>query len=549
MSRQSSPDRPRRSLRQALRDLLHRLHLRSANNGIHDNIGSGILKRAQISIPHLPNFSTVSGFPTFDDLANIAGHDLNASSLTPLASTRDHESRLLPKRSLSHFDFTSLPPTSVCNGPKQIMYGSVPDPYGYGASRQASLVSVSSQSTFDLGSVASRPTLRIRDSSASMNHSQQPQSRFTADGRPWQQSKLIPRGRSQLQSHRAPQKKVHSVRSSRANTRTRNGEELSTLQMVDHFQSFCVLDSAQYGSPVTGTSSDLQYIFEVGEQFVLDNQQCDGNFMDVSAGVDAEGNDIVHLLLFTPLVVPDSGRSRYLLVSLIDVTDFLRDSADQVPELDTISEEDSFIDELSTPPSAVRQNPQGSRLTYQLSADDFLGGCSLPCDRDDFGSRAKEDEDIWLTLAAAEGSSKFNNSAIHRTKQSLRIPPSTNDTTSHASSATDDILEDFMAQLQELYSDFFLLGQSPLADNAYEICNVSPRVYESKEYINGHLSCTPAEDIESLSEQLGQVEPFTMQVRWGTHGKEKHMYCSPLFAGSSITWICYLVDEQTPPLW
>jgi len=106
-----------------------------------------------------------------------------------------------------------------------------------------------------------------------------------------------------------------------------------------------------------------------------------------------------------------------------------------------------------------------------------------------------------------------------------------------------------MSNLQQLYSEFFLLAKSPLDDNVYEICNVSPSVSASKDYINGHLSQTPPSIIAMLSQSLAGDSAFRMAVRWGGKGQERQLYCIPLFGQSSVTWICVLVDIGVPLLW
>ncbi len=106
-----------------------------------------------------------------------------------------------------------------------------------------------------------------------------------------------------------------------------------------------------------------------------------------------------------------------------------------------------------------------------------------------------------------------------------------------------------MSELQELYSDFFLLGKSPLDDTYFEICNVSPTLFAAKDYIHGHLSHTGQAGIIELSTRLAQGVPFDMHVKWGSQGLDKRLYCSPLYGHNSRTWICFLVDNQMPALW
>lgn len=574
MTKPNPTHKSRRTLRQALRDLLKRNSRPRANDvPSHQTVGSGILKKVPGPAPQLPNFSTLSVLPDFDTINYSFAPPLPPPPSSPIDTARrspdprptKSSGRLLPARSLSHFDLRTpyLEPSSV----RQVYYDSVPSACHVGVSRQASLASITSTSGVSVRAQPSVSTLRIRNSKSSIclaSTSPQPANSGTSASQPSQRYLQPPRQShsslkraSTRQSIGGDSKQTHlgSPFNDRMQTpgppapaRTAAPPPKRTpLTMVDHFKCFVVLDTAQPGCPVTGTSSDLRYIFEVGEQFMLNNKDCEGSSMDIFSGLDAMGNEVIHLSLFTPLVSPNSGRSRFMLVSLVDVTDFVIESANQIPELDTISEEASFTDEIVTP--SANDSPHWSSLNYKLSADDMLGGCSLPGDEDDFPIGNKEaNDDIWLALAATEGGFKPNRRRGYQSSRSSQTSSERSSVRSHASS-TDDILEDFMSNLQELYSDFFLLGPSPLADDAYEICNISPRVYESKEYVEGHLSRTSAADIEQLSVNLAQPEPFTLKVRWGTQGLEKQLYCSPLYAGSAITWICYLVDAHMEQLW
>lgn len=104
-----------------------------------------------------------------------------------------------------------------------------------------------------------------------------------------------------------------------------------------------------------------------------------------------------------------------------------------------------------------------------------------------------------------------------------------------------------MKSLQDLHSHFFLLSKSPLADR-HEICTVSPMIAASRDWSAG-LSCNSFEVLDYVGERLDEDEPFTVKVRWGPAGAPKQLYCSPLFMGPSISWVCYLVDEEIGMLW
>lgn len=174
---------------------------------------------------------------------------------------------------------------------------------------------------------------------------------------------------------------------------------------------------------------------------------------------------------------------------------------------------------------------------YQLSAEDLMGGYCSPDCRVHTPARPISKDDVWLDIASEES---------RRSRSIKSVPSATRSSSCATSSSTqsmNDVLDQFIASLQDLYSEFFLLGKSPLDEDSYEICNVSPRVHQSREYIHGHLTQTPAADMAHLEEQLTQDRSFRIRVRWGAAGALKQLFCIPLFGRSNITWVCFLVEE------
>jgi hypothetical protein len=292
--------------------------------------------------------------------------------------------------------------------------------------------------------------------------------------------------------------------------------------------------------------------------------------MDIVTGSSPDGNEVIHLVLFNPLLSLRTGMSRFLLAALIDVTPFIQE-ASQLPDLDTIDGESSFDNEVLMPAITPLQSPRSARCCCELIPEDLLGGCSIPAksakspanthsstSQSQSSSPAEgkqEPDDIWLALARREKldadlrtlvESSNGEALAYSTPQSL----DTNSTSVSKSTTTiDEILDEFMTNLQMLYSDLFLLARSPLDDKYYEIYNVSPALYASGEYITGHLTHTAPNVVEYMSERLGGRTRFRVTVRWGSLGIEKWLYCVPLYGQSSITWICVLVDFHMPDLW
>ena len=528
---------PFQSLRQGLKRLLR---LRKTPQG-SATIGSGILRQADNTSAYaIPPFSTVSLFPDFGasdfDIRQYADRNRGQEHLPVTSSARKVPSHrtLLPATSLSQFDLRETFSQQGEVRPHRVQYETVPEIYVSGVSRQASLASLAAHSTLH----KSTSSLRIRKSKADLRSSvRSPQSDLN-DTKPRVQS---PQAGSRLR--RSTQ--ITPPAASRSSTYSSRSRTKSPLTSVDHFRSFVVLDTSA-SSVVTGSSLDLSYIFQKGEKFLLNNQEVEGTTIDVVNGRDAAGNDVTHLVLYSPLVAPSSGRSRFMLVSLLDVSEFVSDTA-ALPELDTISEEGnsaaSLAEGVATPP--MHSGSEWTTLSHELSVEDLLGGCCLADGNFRARSRVPVQDDIWLDIAFNEGKSLNH----ERRSNSRGRPQSTTQSSRSSTSSVDDVLADFMANLQGLYSDFFLLGKSPLDDDCYEICNVSPKVFEAKEYVDGHLSRTPRKTLDSISVRLTQEASFTMGVNWGSTGEPKQLYCSPLYGQRSLSWICFLVDVQMPLLW
>lgn len=583
----------RRSLKECLKSVLQRRRVD------HDDliVGSGILKRSNSSFALLPDFGSLSSLPDFDssrfdiDRYSVSIPSRPDSALTRIRAVNYSQQTIVPYRaqsSLSQHDINDayqfqsdlgqlakycsddlysnfsqqsldvdiisqrslLPKTSLSQlvGTDPILFQSplsqlahacnVPSIYQHGASMQASLVTLDSN-------IRSSSTLRLQRSTQSLKPIEEtalaplPSRRISASpqsdliSHPYAEKRRLPRRRSSRNllpetSNATPKSGRHAQKAS---------DLESGLSSIDHFSSFCVLDAAQPGCPVTAVSEDLRYVFEIGEEFCLNTAGVEGADMDTVTGQDMEGNTIIHLVVYSPLVNPSSGRSRFVLASLLDITSFITETA-SIPDLETISEESVIEEELKTPPRIqIQHSPR-----YELSSEHLLGGCFMSNDNIITPMQPYKD-DIWLDIASEET----------KRSRSIKSTPSTPRSSSTSSShSMDDVLDQFLASLQVLYSEFFLLGRSPLDEYSYEICNVSPKVHASREYVEGHLSKTSPEDRVYLENKLTKERAFRMRIRWGMAGELKQLYCIPLFGRSNVTWVCFLVEEDKwagLPLW
>lgn len=348
------------------------------------------------------------------------------------------------------------------------------------------------------------------------------------------------------------------------------------FQLVKHFASFCIIDILAPGCPVSAVSEDLRYLYNIKERFVLNAHECSQLSMDLSVGRDPDGNEVTYVLLFSPLMSPGTAKSRFMLVSAIDVSGYVRYAA----SLESTAE----VKEETQPLTVLRKRSHARRKVSSRSwidertdqlADELLHGCSIKdaCDSDvarryrpsqtaDFGcSEDLNTEDIWTLIAREEGlmsrqcSSAFKPAAdIYGPSNPLscRKPTKTSAPTNSPSTLNygdEKVLEKFIQGLQVLYSQYFLLSCSPLNSSFYEICYVSPAVHASGEYVSGHLSQTPFNLINDFGAHLSAGRRFRTTIRWGNDGVEKQIYCVPLIGQQPAPWICMLVDKETPIRW
>lgn len=439
----------RKSLKQSLKDLLRRHARRSPPNHL-STVGSGILRKADEPSMMLPHLSTVSLFPDFAsstftfNLQQYPTSQPNGSSETVDESVVSKRSAhtLLPATSLSQINLRQTFVNHV-TPPRQIVYETVSSTRASGTSQHASVTSLqtptlrSSRST--LRTQKSQQTISTNLSSLREEFTHSPRS-TPSDVRSTTPSPSIkfctsPPSISKTQSptFRRPRSKRAQLKASLAHT----------TNLVKHFGSFCVLDGATEGCPVTSTSEDLRFVFDVGETFFLNNQECTGTSMDIVTGCDADGNPVTHLVLFSPLLAPSSGRSRFLLASLVDITQFIYDTA-TLPELETIQEESVVEESIYTP--VTNRSVSWKLPRHELSAEDLLGGCFVSEGKGPFDIR---NEDIWLSIASEESSragtpfrlksDSRNNSP--KSRNTTKHPTSSQTSSPSGEASRDDVLE------------------------------------------------------------------------------------------------------------
>ena len=316
-------------------------------------------------------------------------------------------------------------------------------------------------------------------------------------------------------------------------TSTTVGTFASVLSVI-HFQSFCVLDTNIPGCPVTATTDDLRYNMTIGQQFKLDIESTKSSSIDLVTGRGISGDEITYLVMFSPLISVGTESTRFVLASLVDVTDFLQDAAIE-PELD------------SRPPTPLSWTSM-TEPNIQLSPDDLLGGCSIAEDQDNMETILDRlydskhlPEDIWLSIAAEEQSKK--------PKTTTSPPP-----TPHL---LDSILSTFLTNLQTLYSHIFILSLNALSDQNFEISHISPSISSSNQHLTGHMTLTSKQTLHDFTVSLAGQKRFRSVIRWGDEGVRMQCYCVPLGGGKDAdcgrrrrsVWLCVLVGMDMPVLW
>lgn len=306
---------------------------------------------------------------------------------------------------------------------------------------------------------------------------------------------------------------------------------LPAMMDIEHFRSFCVLDGAREGCPITSVSRDLRPVLDIGEEFTDRTRRVQGPDIDVCAGADASGNPVVHLVVYCPLVKSHSGERRFILACLLDITTIVL-TVPFVPDLDATSGQSVLDDEIQTPTTFTPVE----RPWYGLSTGDLLGGCSIADELQ--APKLSTEEDIWLDIATEETRRTQSIGSVSGTSYVSSTTPSTS--SKHVETALDQLLE----TVQRLYSGFVVLGKSPLDEQTYEICYVSYSIHASHEYAEGQLSETFWRDQQTIERHLALDRPFQVNVHWGTKGEARRLYCAPLLGRSNITWVCFLVDDH-----
>lgn len=566
-----------KTLAHALKRLFKSVKAQNANNSLDApvNIIRKDLSRASL----LPRISGVSLFPDFKEpeADHDTFHEPVPSLQMPFHTITSQESRkiLLPTKSLSHFnlhqvytDHSALPDLRTTRErhfrpTEQVIHactGSIP---------AYKPVLVSKTSTLQIGRPGSLYANISNASLAASFASDTSSSVIRRTKRPVDLRKCATAESLAADSHSL----THIAEHNHFSDPKTSHED--AFHLVRHFASFCIIDILAPGCPVSAVSEDLRYLYDIKDRFVLNAQECSELSMDLSVGRDPDGNEVTYVLLFSPLVSPATAKSRFMLVSAIDVSGYVRYAASLEPSAAPRQEDRSLnsFREKSNPKPKLSPTSWINEKTDQL-ADELLHGCSIKGDLDSgaahrhklsrapgFRRTSLGSEDVWTSIATEEGLVSRHFSAASKWKANMhgasnhpscrkqKQATASTEPQSTLDHAEEKVLEEFIESLQVLYSESFLLACSPLNGQFYEICYVSPAVYASGEYVSGHLSHTPFNLINDFGAHLAGGRRFRTTIRWGNEGIEKRLYCVPLIGHQHTPWICILVDKETPIHW
>lgn len=566
-----------RTLAHALKRLFKSVKARTGENTL--NGPADIIRRVSSPPPSLlPRISQVSMFPEFES-PDIFYDD--ADNRTPTLPMTFHESyttqelprTLLPARSLSHFnlqqvyaDHCDLPVLPIrkqghvwpAEQPTHANTGRVPAHKPVLVSKKSTL-QIRRPVSFHASIVNAGPAASIHsDSSSSMLR------RTKGSGN---------LRKCAITESLTAEKNLLTPIAEDACFSTSKSTDHNSFRLVKHFASYCIMDMAAPGCPISAVSEDLGYLYDIKDRFVLNAHEISELSMDLTVGRDPHGNEVTYLLLFSPLISPATTKSRFMLVSAIDVSGYIRYAATLEPTPEP-RRETKYLNSYRDRTNLTRKTSSTSWIhekTDQL-ADELLHGCSIkessaststsrrPISTAEPVRSTHECEDIWTAIAREEGLMTRSVSTTSKSSVSLHSSanssfqnqePPTRSTTSQSglNYADEKVVETFIDSLQVLYSQYFLLACSPLNGDIYEICYVSPAVYESGEYVSGHLSHTPFNLVNEFAAHLVAGKRFRTVIRWGVNGVKKQLYCVPLMGHEPAPWICMLVGEGTPIHW
>ncbi|EFR04109.1 hypothetical protein MGYG_07116 [Nannizzia gypsea CBS 118893] len=291
-------------------------------------------------------------------------------------------------------------------------------------------------------------------------------------------------------------------------SRSASPRAVELVQLLDHFNSFCVLDTKSPGNAVVAASKDICSAGGRGEQFPLNVNVLEEESCPVVSGFDENGNDVSYLIIATRLITAASGECRLLLATLLDITDFLYAAT---------------LEDLE-----LRKNPKtcGTDCCISPSLNSRVNLSAADSPKHPFPDESK-------------------GAGVHRSQTPMSTGPS---------HTTEQLLSEFSAELLYIYKDTFILARSLQDSTLYKISHVSRSLHAEGEYIRSHLKHTPAEKMKLLSECLGKNNRFDIIVRWGDSGVEKRLYCAPIYSRESWDWVyptayslAYVVMNQGPP--
>ncbi|KAI9817212.1 MAG: hypothetical protein M1827_001325 [Pycnora praestabilis] len=297
------------------------------------------------------------------------------------------------------------------------------------------------------------------------------------------------------------------------------------------FKSFYITDPTIEGNPIKLASQDLLPSSETSEEesWFLSMPEESEESCDLLTETDNQGNRAYSLVFTTSLVDQETGQCRYFLAPHVDITQLIRQQI-----IDNLSAKDILSPVVRTPLDKAIQRASksgdGSRSTSRNTTPTKPAQKIMESNEEEASAAVD-----WLDIAHEE-KLRATREAPNRTHQAISKTPTSTDTLSPSSFAA------AITHLKSLHRDYFILA--PSRSGFYEISYVSPSIFASQEYVNGHFTHTPEDVVRHLGGGLSRQEPLAIKIRWGEKGVEKEMYCCPMFGpkGQMGCWLCLLTE-------
>lgn len=334
---------------------------------------------------------------------------------------------------------------------------------------------------------------------------------------------------------------------------------LSTCdERLNYFAPFIVFNTTLSDFPVVAASSDIREAIDVERSLLSSLQDCalKGRSKALFRGQTFQGYEIIYLAQFSPMRLPDTGRTHSMLVTFTDVSEFVSLLWQQ--EAETLDREGEGL--WVAIANDVRPEARtGRRDSHSDHYDLWFATASELIDSKRSGeNEASDSEDVWMSVARDEMSEGRADTSTTRTspepsswhRSFSKLKPQAHGLLSSLRqisamvtprARSHPFFNAFLRRFEKQDVDVIILRRSIVDERYHEILAVSTSVYESGLGMSDILRPTLQKAMRNLAENLQQGRQFQAIVRWGTGQVKKHMYCVPMYYEGRLFWVCRVV--------